>query len=253
MGWKGIVIGGYLGSMLGPLGAILGAALGHSIEKKMGGDSSGAHSRRRETRSASAAEVFCASAAAMLAKMAKSDGRVREEEIAVVESAFERLGFNLAARRYAVEVFRRAKDDSHSIYEYAREFAEAVPSVEVRELFYGMLWELARADGTVSAEEREILRRIPASLGIGQAWYSVHDDPDPAAAHSSLSDAYAALGVSASASDEEIRRVYREKAKKYHPDALRAQGLPEEMISRAAEQMKKVNAAWSAIRSARGM
>ena len=56
-----------------------------------------------------------------------------------------------------------------------------------------------------------------------------------------------------SASDEEIRRVYREKAKKYHPDALRAQGLPEEMISRAAEQMKKVNAAWSAIRSARGM
>ena len=249
MGWKGIVIGGYLGSMLGPLGAILGAALGHSIEKKIGGGSS----PRRTTRSASAAEVFCASAAAMLAKMAKSDGRVSEEEIAVVESAFERLGFNLAARRYAVEVFRRAKDDSHSIYEYAREFAEAVPSVEVRELFYGMLWELARADGSVSAEEREILRRIPSSLGIGQAWYSVHDEPDPAAAHSSLSDAYAALGVSASASDEEIRRIYREKAKKYHPDALRAQGLPEEMISRAAEQMKKVNAAWSAIRSARGM
>jgi len=45
------------------------------------------------------------------------------------------------------------------------------------------------------------------------------------------------------ASADEVKRAYREKAKKYHPDALRAQGLPEEMIRRGTEMMAKINAA----------
>ena len=43
MGWRGLAIGGYIGSLFGgPLGAIIGAALGHSVEKHIA-----AGSRRR--------------------------------------------------------------------------------------------------------------------------------------------------------------------------------------------------------------
>ena len=68
-----------------------------------------------------------------------------------------------------------------------------------------------------------------------------------------LAEAYSILGVSASASDDAVKKAYREKAKKYHPDTLRAQGLPDEMVGKATEQMARVNAAWAEIKAARGI
>jgi DnaJ like chaperone protein len=50
-----------------------------------------------------------------------------------------------------------------------------------------------------------------------------------------------------------LRRAYRAQAKKHHPDLLRAQGLPEEMITRATEQMARINNAWEEIKRARGI
>ncbi len=66
-----------------------------------------------------------------------------------------------------------------------------------------------------------------------------------------LEQAYRILGVSPMASDEAVRQAYRKKAKIYHPDALRAQGLSEDLIAQATNQMARVNAAWEEIKTAR--
>lgn len=259
MGWKGMAIGGWVGSLFGgPLGALFGAALGHTVEKKLSGKSvrSGGRVRYASESSSNRSMIFCASVAAMLAKMAKADGRVTQSEINGVELAFRRLGFSPAAREYAVRVFRCAKDDGHTIYEYANEFASVVESMELRELFYEILWDVACADGTVDAEEIEILRAIPAALGIRASWYSFfaasrlkngnrRESRDP------LSEAYAIIGASASDSMEDLKRKYRELVKKNHPDALRAQGLPDEMVNKATERMSRINSAWDTIRASR--
>ena len=265
MGWLGMLIGSYVGGSAlggGPLfrllGAIAGAVLGSKAEDKIRGGRRSPGGAFRESRSRSM--VFCASVAAMLAKMAKADGHVSRTEIAGVEAAFRRLGFTPAARRYAIEVFRRAKDDHHTIYQYAQDFAAAVDSVEVRELFYEILWDVAGADGTVGPNELVILQRIPRALGIRLDWYAYFASQrlgarggGASASRNPLADAYAVLGASANDSADELKRKYRELAKRNHPDALRAQGLPEEMVGKATERMSRINAAWTTIREARGI
>lgn len=269
MGWKGIAIGAWVGSRFGgSLGAILGAALGHQVEKTFGG----AKTPSGEPHSAvpneldglspkSRSMVFCASAAAMLAKLAKADGHVSQEEIRSVERAFERLNFHAETRKYAVDVFRRAKDDSHTIYEYAGEFAAAIDSVEVRELFYGLLWDLAFSDGDAGEMELSILRQITSPLKIRPDWfgyyYGTHakggksGHAKSGGGNEALLAAYKILNVSPSASDEEIKNAYRDLAKKNHPDLLRAQGLPEELVDQATERMKRINEAWQLVRDSR--
>ena len=266
MGWLGMLIGSYVGGSAlgggGPLfrllGAIAGAVLGSKAEDSIRG--------RRRIRGGAAAGsrdrsmVFCASVAATLAKMAKADGVDSRYEIDGVETAFRRLGFTPAARRYAIEAFRRAKDDPHTIYDYAQDFAMAVDSVEVRELFYEILWDIACADGTVSSNELMILRRMPRALHIRPEWYSYFasqrlrgQSAGRSASRDPLAEAYAVLGASASDGADELKRKYRELAKKNHPDALRAQGLPEEMVGKATERMSRINEAWAKIKEARGL
>lgn len=264
MGWKGIAFGAWIGSRFGgPLGAVLGAALGHQVERQFVKPSATNHRRvggQADARSAKERSMtFCASAAAMLAKLAKADGCVTQREITAVEAAFSRLGFDAATRDYAIVAFRKAKDDAHTIYEYAMEFNEAIGSVEVRELFYGLLWDIACSDGSATREELEILQRMTVALGIKSRWFDFY-----AKRHNSgcgrrgatgggneLMTAYATLGVSATASGEEIKVAYRELAKKNHPDLLRSQGLPDEMVVQATERMKRINDAWRIVRSVR--
>ena len=62
-----------------------------------------------------------------------------------------------------------------------------------------------------------------------------------------MNDPYAVLGVSPSASDDEIKRAYRDLVKKYHPDNYANNPLAD----LAEAKMKEVNEAYDAIVKAR--
>ena len=58
-----------------------------------------------------------------------------------------------------------------------------------------------------------------------------------------MNDPYQVLGVSENASDEEIKKAYRELARKYHPDNYHDNPLAD----LAHDKMKEINAAYEAI------
>lgn len=62
-----------------------------------------------------------------------------------------------------------------------------------------------------------------------------------------MSDPYKILGVSPTATDDEVKKAYRELARKYHPDKYAGTDLAD----LASEKMKEVNAAYEEIQSMR--
>ena len=62
-----------------------------------------------------------------------------------------------------------------------------------------------------------------------------------------MSDPYSILGVSSSASDDEIKKAYRDLARKYHPDNYHDNPLSD----LAQEKMKEINEAYDAVTKAR--
>lgn len=276
MGWIGGAIGYAVGSRFGALAGILGAVIGSGIADFLAGNarSSAAYGRARPRtapRGASPQQrevVFLTAVGAMLAKLAKADGHVDESEIAAAEQAFVVLGLTPEKRAICVRAFRAAKTDPHSIFDYAESFASVTRGVYMRELMYDILWDMACADGEVSPDERRILEMIVTQFRIRPSLFAEQRSrrvgardrsdhrfdrrSDRRTDHGGQSP-YDILGCAPTATDDELRRAYRSQAKKHHPDLLRAQGLPDEMVSRANEQMARINEAWEEIKRARGI
>ena len=256
MSWIGAGIGAFMGAQRGGiLGGVIGAVIGSWVEKKVRGMKGSSSSESRQADGEELATL--AALAAMLAKLAKADGRITVDEVRYCEGVFDRVGLRGEKREYCIRVFRAAKNDAHTIYEYADSFAAAQPNASVRRIVYDILWDLACVDGIVSPEELLILRQITSHLRIEASNFTWDCErrgvSGGEAATSPESDPYEVLGCDRRATNDELKRAYREKAKQLHPDVLRAQGLSEELISKANDQMARINAAWSTVRQERGI
>ena len=73
----------------------------------------------------------------------------------------------------------------------------------------------------------------------------------PPPRQSSLQDAYDELGISPTATDDEVRAAYKRVALLYHPD--RVANLDEAVRSEAERRFKRINEARDRIFRARGM
>ena len=66
-----------------------------------------------------------------------------------------------------------------------------------------------------------------------------------------LDSAYKLFGCESSASNKELKHAYKIAAMRWHPDRLRVDGIPQELVDKANEKMSAYNAAWDIIKKHR--
>ncbi len=199
----------------------------------------------------------------MLAFVSKADGRISREEVEIASQCLRSMGLSESEYQQCVSAFNSVHDSSFEEFRRCAERFAGVTTVEARILLYEMLWIVAAADGVLESGEAELLSKATDPLEIDRTLYhyfhnryfaeysrrttnnDVHD--------TELEEAYAKLGCAASDSDETLKSAYRRLAMRYHPDRLRAEGLPEGMITQATKSMSEINSAWEIVRRARNI
>lgn len=251
MGIWGKIVGGAVGFGLGgPIGALLGAAAGHlAVDKR----ASWAGQERIEHRRRSDAEerriAFAAVVVALSAKLAKVDGHVTRDEVAVMKRVFHIAESESGS---ISTIFNEAKRDAGGFQPYARQIAAIFagqPSL-LEDLLAALLM-IAHADGVYHPAERRFLRQVAEIFGLGdrdfhriEATFTPLDADDE-------SNPYEILGVTEEAGDAEIKAAYRNLVQENHPDKLIAQGLPEDFIEVADRKVAEINAAYDRIKKER--
>ncbi len=109
------------------------------------------------------------------------------------------------------------------------------------------LFGIALADGQHDPSEISLIQSISGYIGISRQDY----ESVKAMFVKDTDSAYKILEVSPDASDDEIKKAYRELAKKYHPDKVNHLG--DEVRKAAEEKFTKLNAAYEAVKQERGM
>ena len=232
------------GFMLGgPLGALLGLAAGHMVDKQAGGGTTEGPVRGPE-----ASIAFTVGVIALSAKMAKADGEVSRSE---VDAFKQMLHVPQHEMKNVGRIFDLARRDVAGYEAYAKQIARLFSDQpHVLEDLLDGLFRIAMADAVFHPGEEEFLRKVAGIFGFGEHDYqrikASHLGPDAA-------DPYVILGVSHDATDNEIKKTYRQLVKENHPDALIARGVPEEFIEIATDKIATINDAYDRIAKARGI
>ena len=277
----GKIIGAAVGFAIGDaLGALIGLLAGHAFDhfwaRRKGARVSGrrgarvaggkarasrADARRRREEPipifADPAETrriaFATAVIVLGAKLAKADGRVTRDEIRAFKRVFPIDDDEVGD---VARIYNQAKASPRGFEPHARQIAALFGQdpVLLGEVLIG-LFEVARVDREISPAEVEFLRRVAIIFGFDRATFEqLHARYAATARHlSGADDAYAVLGLSRGANDEEIRQTYRKLVREHHPDRLVAKGMPAEMIEQANRTLAAINAAYDRIAKERNL
>ena len=243
MGSLGKWIGGGLGwAFGGPIGALIGFTLGSMF------DGTQISSTMTSIGSSHTTEGdFKMSLLVLMACIMKADGHVDKAELAVVKK-FLVTNFGEQGALDALHILKNLLDQDINEGEVAMQISQNLNYSSKLELLH-LLFNIAYADGEVVASEMATIQRIATIFRIDRL-----DFESVKAPYMKLVDrdwAYKSLEIEPTATNEEIKKAYRNMAKKYHPDKVN--DLGEDVKKSATEKFRSVNEAYENLKTQRGM
>ena len=204
----------------------------------------------------------------LLAKVAKSDGRVSELEARLITQVLDDLSQKVSGvsgvREYLKDVYNSQKENVDNAYETARNYKRAFnlnyDTCVARLTFF---LNLAYIDGEFNKSEQDVIRNIAYGFGIdketldeiifkfdsfyGSRFGADHDEI------SQENDAFEVLGLSKNVSLDEVKARYKELVRQYHPDILMGRGESKEVIERSTKKLQEINEAYGRLKEKFGV
>ena len=274
------MIGKFIGALCGwslggPIGMFLGILIGHTFDSGLREQFAPNPAREK------AQKVFFDVTFQIIGCLAKSDGRVNEQEIREARKMMQEMGLSSEQMISAMRQFNAGKDPNFNLAlaldSFNTHFQGQWP---LRKLFIEMLLVAAYADGKIQPQERQLLNDVAEELGYSQGkmveiekqflaerhffeyqqqhtsqdqsrFHQQHSRQTPPPQTSHIEQAYALLGVSKEASDASVKKAWRKQMSEHHPDKLASKGLPPDMMRMATEKAKAIQNAYHLIRESR--
>ncbi|HSG98364.1 MAG TPA: co-chaperone DjlA [Woeseiaceae bacterium] len=197
--------------------------------------------------------------------LAKSDGRVSEDEIRAARLIMHRLGLSPAQVRRAIHWFDDGKRPGFPLVQTVREARRvSARSAAKRTLFVRLLLEVVLAKPSLRKHERAMIWKICTELDIGRvelaqleamirAQKGFKRSPEGNADAARLRNAYEVLGIDPDASNDDIKKAYRRLMNRNHPDKIAGDNPHADVVAEAERRTREVRGAYEMLKARRSI
>ncbi|MDQ7062360.1 MAG: TerB family tellurite resistance protein [Sulfurimonas sp.] len=197
---------------------------------------------------------------ALVAKVAKADGRVQELEAQLIGIMFDDIAKIFPnkdkTRLILKEIFNEEKERDDNTKEVAASLNILLGRSRLkRKQFIEFLIQLAFVDNGISSDEDKVLREIVEALDVSSTDYATmvrkfEDMLKNKNQTMSLEEACSILGVKESDEITHIKKTYRKLVRQYHPDIIKSQDKDTSYMEEATAKTQEINQAYEILKKA---
>lgn len=276
----GKVVGVLLGFMFGRVaGAVLGLVVGHIFDRTYSKDFSqngGFAKFFTTTDEIQQQAVFFHSLFSVLGHIAKSDGKVTQEDIQIASSLMDEMGLAGEVRIEAQQAFRDGKQRDFALVEMLQHFKEQCHARrDVLRIYLELLIQASCATKKLTGAQYSVLEKVAKTLGFrrveldfliitfeaeqrfrqGRSQEKTQQKRQSSqragaaySAKAELEDAYKILGIKPSDDTQLIKKAYRKQMSLHHPDKIASKGLPTQALDLAKQKTQDIQCAYELVR-----
>lgn len=239
-GWKGALVGGIIGGIISGIWYLVKTGRAESSSNNKNS------TQTKEQPRISAALLMKFRILALIASVMKADGVILKAEVDSIKP-FLLKHYGVEGGKEALQILKHLLDTSIDTRQVAKELKNTLNYSSRLEVLH-LLLTLAYADGQFDPTEKLLIRVIALDFAISR------DDLNAMFAlfmpKTNSSWAYAALGITLDASDDEVKRAYRKMAMLYHPDRV----VENEDLKRSAtDKFREIQTAYECIKKERNI
>ncbi len=183
---------------------------------------------------------------ALSAAVMRADGNVLKSELDFIKSFF-RQQFGDKFEVAHLKELKHFVDSGEIPLDQICNDIRLRTQLEVRIQLLYYLFGIAKADGNVAESEIQVIKRIADLLGVPVSDFESVKNMY----YRNVNSDYKVLEIEPTATEEEIKKAYRQMAIRYHPDKVASMG--EEFQHGAKEKFQKIQEAYEAIKKQRGI